>query len=136
MMAAKFDTEIVVRPHEIDYNRHVHQSVYFDYLVHARIDQMRRCYKMPIEEFFRRGYSWTTKSIHIEYLKPLFFAERIIVRTWIAEVGEKSVHVQFQILKKETEEKATEGNAVFVLINAKTGKPEIIPEDIRKKYTI
>jgi len=51
-MTKKFETEITVRPNKIDYNRHVHQSVYLDYLVHARIDQMERCYKMSIEEFF------------------------------------------------------------------------------------
>lgn len=30
-MPQKFETEIAVRPHEIDWNRHVNQSVYLDY---------------------------------------------------------------------------------------------------------
>lgn len=34
-MPQKFETEILVRPHEIDWNRHVNQSVYLDYLLHA-----------------------------------------------------------------------------------------------------
>lgn len=135
-MPQKFDTEITVRPHEIDYNRHVNQSVYLDYLLHARIDQMRRCYKMPIETFFARGYSWTTKSISIEYIQSVFMGETIIVRTWIETVGQKSVTVRFQMLKKKDESPAAQGTAVFVLINAKTGRPKVIPEDIREKYTI
>jgi len=48
-MYSKFDTEIAVRSNEIDINRHVHQSVYFDYVLFARWDQMSRCYKMPME---------------------------------------------------------------------------------------
>ncbi|MCK4557276.1 MAG: acyl-CoA thioesterase, partial [Candidatus Aminicenantes bacterium] len=88
-MHKKFDTEISVRPHEVDINGHVHQSVYFDYVLFARWDQMRRCYKMPMEEFFKRGYSWATKSAHIEFQKPLFMGDTIIVRTWIQEIGQK-----------------------------------------------
>lgn len=132
----KFDTEISVRPHEVDINGHVHQSVYFDYVLFARWDQMKRCYKMPMEEFFKRGYSWTTKSAHIEFKKPLFLGEMIIIRTWIEKIGQKSVKVCFQILKKKTEDVATEGNFLYVLINAKTGKAALIPEDMKEKYSV
>ena len=135
-MPQKFDTEITVRPHEIDWNRHVNQSVYLDYLLHARVDQMRRCYNMPIEAFFQRGYSWITKSISIEYHASVFMGETIIVRTWIEKVGKKSVTVRFQMLKKSDESLAAEGAGVYVLICAKTGKPEVIPDDIREKYEI
>ncbi|MGD8536510.1 MAG: acyl-CoA thioesterase [Candidatus Aminicenantes bacterium] len=135
-MHKKYDTEISVRPHEVDINGHVHQSVYFDYVLYARWDQMGRCYKMSMEEFFKRGLSWTTKSASIEFHKPLFLGEKIIVRTWIEETGQKSVKVRFRILKKETEKLATEGEFVYVLINARTGRPQLIPEDIAKKYSV
>jgi acyl-CoA thioester hydrolase/thioesterase-3 len=135
-MPSKFDTEIVVRPNEIDYNGHVHQSVYLDYLLFARVTQMRQFYKMPIEVFFKRGYSWATKSTYIEFQNPLFLNETAIVRTWVEEIKKKSIRICFQILKKKTEILSAEGYAVYVLINAKTGKPEIIPEDIKDKYSI
>ncbi|MGB2844350.1 MAG: acyl-CoA thioesterase [Candidatus Aminicenantaceae bacterium] len=135
-MPTKFDTEITVRPSEIDINRHVHQSVYMDYVLFARWDQMKRCYKMPMEEFFDRGYSWATKSANFEFNRPLYLGDTIIVRTWVEEIKEKSVKVGFQILKKETEIIAAEGYFVYVLINAKTGKSEIIPEEIIKRYSI
>ena len=135
-MPKKFDTEISVRPHEVDINGHVHQSVYFDYVLFARWDQMRRCYKMPMEEFFKRGYSWATQSAHIEFQKPLYLGDTIIVRTWVEEIRQKSVRVRFQMLKKGTEKITTEGKFSYVLINMKTGRPEPIPEDILKKYSV
>jgi YbgC/YbaW family acyl-CoA thioester hydrolase len=135
-MHKKFDSEITVRPSEIDINRHVHQSVYLDYVLFARWDQMKRCYKMSMEEFFKRGYSWATKSTYFEFNKPLHLGDEIIVRTWVEEIKQKSVKVFFQILKKGTEEVAAEGYFVYVLINAKTGKPENIPEDIIKIYSV
>ncbi len=135
-MTTKFDTKITVRPSEIDINRHVHQSVYLDYVLFARYDQMRRCYKMPMEEFFRRGYTWATKSTFIEFRSPVFLGEKVIVRTWVEEIRKSSVRVRFQILKTETEDLAAEGYAVFVMINASTGKPEPIPDDIKEKYSV
>lgn len=125
-----------VRPSEIDYNGHVHQTAYLDYLLFARVDQMQRCYKMPIEEFFKRGLSWATKSISIEYLKSLYMSEKFIVRTWIEGLGERSVNVRFQIVKMNSGDVAAEGTSTYVLVDAKTGKPVAIPEDIKEKFSI
>ena len=136
MLFKKFETEMTVRPSDIDYNGHVHQSTYLDYLLFARIDQMQRCYKMPIEEFFKRGLSWATKSLSINYLKSLFMNERFIVRTWIESFGDKSVNVHFQILKAKSGAVAAEGESTYVLVDAKTGKPTDIPDDIREKFSI
>ena len=91
---------------------------------------------MSMEEFFKRSYSWATKSTHFEFNKLLYLRDTIIVRTWVEEIRQKSVKVCFQILKKGTEKIAAEGYFVYVLINAKTGKPEIITEDIVKKYSV
>jgi len=135
-MKTKFDTKIMVRPSDIDINGHVHQSVYLDYVLFARFDQMKRCYKMPMEEFFKMGYSWATRCTHLEFQKPIFLGETAIVRTWVEEIKQKSVKVCFQILKEEAEQMAAEGYGVFVLINMKTGKPEAIPEIALKKYSI
>ena len=135
-MSVKFETEIIVRPSEIDINRHVHQSVYLDYVLFARYDQMRRCYKMPMEEFFKRGYSWATKSTYLEFKNPIFLGETVIVRTWVEAISKKSVKIGFQIIKKKSEEIADEGKAVYVLISLRSGKPALIPEDIKKKYSM
>jgi acyl-CoA thioester hydrolase/thioesterase-3 len=136
MIYQKFETEMTVRPSEIDYNGHVHQSAYLDYLLYARVDQMQRCYKMPIEAFFKRGFSWATKSLAINYLKSLYMNERFIVRTWIESLGEKSIDVRFQILKASSGAVAAEGESTYVLIDVKTGKPAALPEDFREKFSI
>ena len=136
MIYKKFETEMTVRPSEVDYNGHVHQSAYLDYLLFARVDQMQRCYKMPIEEFFKRGLSWATKSISIDYQKSLYMNERFLVRTWIETIGERSVNVRFQILKAKSGSVAAEGESTYVLVDAKAGKPVAIPEDIMEKFSI
>jgi len=53
---SRFETELKVRPDDIDMNQHVHNSRYFDYVMSARYDQMARCYGMSMEEFIQAGY--------------------------------------------------------------------------------
>jgi acyl-CoA thioester hydrolase/thioesterase-3 len=89
-----------------------------------------------MEEFFKRGYSWATKSTYLEFNRPLYLGDTIIVRTWVKEIKQKSVKVCFQIQQKGTEEIASEGYFVYILINVRTGKPENIPEDIIKIYSV
>jgi acyl-CoA thioester hydrolase/thioesterase-3 len=48
---SKFETEMQVRPDDIDLFQHVHSSRYMDYVLAARYDQRTRCYDMPWEEF-------------------------------------------------------------------------------------
>jgi len=47
-MYSTFETEIIVRPDDIDMNNHVHYSKYLDYLLAARYEQMHKDYKMTM----------------------------------------------------------------------------------------
>ena len=51
----RFETELHVRPDDIDMNQHVHSSRYQDYVLAARYDQMARCYKVSMDEFTQAG---------------------------------------------------------------------------------
>lgn len=39
-----FETEVAVRPGDIDLHGHVHSPEYLSYFLAARFDQMKRCY--------------------------------------------------------------------------------------------
>ena len=56
----RFETELQVRPDDLDFNQHVHASRYYDYVLAARYDQMARCYKMSLEQFFELVLAWFT----------------------------------------------------------------------------
>ena len=45
-----FETEIIVRPDDIDMNNHVHNSKYLDYIQTARFIQMRDLSLIHISE--------------------------------------------------------------------------------------
>ncbi|MBM2840387.1 MAG: putative thioesterase [Bacteroidetes bacterium] len=130
----RFDTELVVRPDDIDMNNHVHGSRYLDYVLFARFDQMGRCYGMPMDEFLKNGWNWYQKAFHIEYKRALNIAETVIVRTWLESFEKFEVKVDFQILKKESMKVSAEGYFISTMINVKTGRAEPIPEWVIQHY--
>ena len=131
-----FESELQVRPDDIDMNRHVHNSRYFDYVLAARYDQMERCYHMSMEEFMNKGFGWVVRSAFIEYKRPLTLGDRFIVQTRIEEIFNDGVKVHFQIIKKEVKKICCEGYCHYTMVNAQTGHAEKIPDWIKEKYSI
>jgi YbgC/YbaW family acyl-CoA thioester hydrolase len=131
-----FTTELQVRPDDIDMNRHVHNSRYFDYVLAARYDQMERCYKMPMEEFIKIGFGWVVKTAHIEYKRPLGLGDHFVVGCRIEEMLKDGVRLHFEIRKKETGKISCNGWFEYTMVNLKTGKAETVPDFIRERYSI
>src|SRR5438874_9263431 len=90
---SRFQSELQVRPDDIDMHQHVHNSRYFDYVLAARYDQMERCYGMSMEKFIEAGFGWFVKTAHVEYKRPLGLGERFVVRTWIEAMERTGVKV-------------------------------------------
>ncbi|HVK59659.1 MAG TPA: acyl-CoA thioesterase [Candidatus Kapabacteria bacterium] len=133
---SRFSSELQVRPDDIDMNHHVHASKYFDYVLAARYDQMARCYKMGMEEFVALGLGWFVRTSHIEYKRPLKLGESFLVTTWIDEITDQSVRVQFEITKKANSKLSADGYCVYTLVNLQTGRAENIPAEITQKYSV
>ena len=132
----KFQTELEVRPDDIDMNQHVHNSRYFDYVLAARYDQMRRCYGMAMEEFVKLGFGWVVKVAHVEFKRPLNLGDTIVVTTWIEEMFKDGVKVQFEIARKASGKLCSNGYFDYTMVNLGTGRAESLPETIQEKYAV
>jgi acyl-CoA thioester hydrolase len=132
----RFETELQVRPDDIDMNQHVHASRYHDYVLAARYDQMARCYKLSMEEFIQAGFGWFVKSAHLDYKRPLLIGDSFIVRTWVDEIARSEVKVCFEIIRKATGKLCCDGWFGYTMVNLRTGRAETIPDWIIAKYSV
>ena len=133
---SKFESELQVRPDDIDMNQHVHNSRYFDYVLAARYDQMERCYKMPMSEFIKLGFGWVVRAAHIEYKRPLGLGDWFVVRTWIHKINKDGVEVHFQIVRKDNGKLSCNGYFDYAMVSLQSGRAEAIPQWIIEKYSI
>ncbi|AGF77511.1 putative thioesterase [Desulfocapsa sulfexigens DSM 10523] len=136
-MYSIFETDITVRPDDIDMNNHVHYSRYLDYILMARYDQMKKDYKVAMEEFVARGFSWVATEVNIQYKRPILLQDGVVkVRTQLEEFHGARVMINFWIVKGEREKVAAQGNVSFTMITVKSGRPTRVPDDIAAQYQI
>jgi acyl-CoA thioesterase FadM len=133
---SRFETEMEVRPDDIDMFQHVHASRYQEYVLAARFDQMKRCYKMSMEDFLARGLGWWVEIAHLEYKRALGLGEQFIVRTWVQEILPNGVRVDFEILKKTTRKVSCSGYFQYALIDLNAKRATPIPADVLEKYSV
>jgi YbgC/YbaW family acyl-CoA thioester hydrolase len=136
MSKTKFTTQHQVRPDDLDLFRHVHSSKYLDYVLAARFEQMETCYGMPMQTFLDRGLGWVVKVSHLEYKRPLGLGQRFSVTTWIEDIRGSDAEVRFEIQHKEGGKTVCLGWCVFTLVSLTTGRPETMPDDVLKCYSV
>jgi acyl-CoA thioester hydrolase/thioesterase-3 len=132
----RFESELSVRPDDIDMNQHVHGSRYFDYVLAARYDQMARCYGMAMEEFVKLGFGWFIKTAHLDFKRPLGLGDTFVVRTWVDALLRAGVKVRFEIVRRDNGKLCCDGWFDYAMVNLKTGRAEVIPAWIAEKYAI
>lgn len=131
-----FETELNVRPDDIDMFNHVHNSKYLDYVLAARYEQMEKFYGMSWEAFEKMGYGWVVAKVTINFKRPLKMGDKMIVRTAILEMNEKGSNVQFEIINKTTGKVSSDGIFEYVMIDLKTQRSCKVTEDMIKAYSI
>ena len=133
---SRFETELGVRPDDIDLYQHVHSTRYLDYVLAARFDQMERCYGMAMGAFAERGLGWYMASATIHFRRPLGLGDRMVVRTWIESFVESGCRVGFEIDRLPARKRSCEGHCDYTLVTLANGRATPLPEDIRAKYSI
>ncbi|WP_276088480.1 acyl-CoA thioesterase [Pedobacter sp. JY14-1] len=131
-----FESQLKVRPDDIDMFNHVHNSKYFDYVLAARYDQMAEHYKMPMEHFLEIGYGWVVRTAMVEFKRPLVMGDQITVRTGILTIDPKGCRVQFEIENNRTRKIAADGWFDYVMIDIRTGKGCQVTEEMIRAYSI
>lgn len=133
---SRFTTTHKVRPDDIDMFNHVHNSIYLDYVLAARYEQMELFYGMSMEKFLEMGYGWVVSSVQIDYKRPLGLGDHFSVETGIIEINNKGCRVTFDITNLKTKKTSTSGWFDFVMIDLKTGRGVEVTDEMVKLYSI
>lgn len=131
-----FETELKVRPDDIDMFNHVHNSKYFDYVLAARYEQMEKFYQMPMEDFLKSGFGWVVRTAYVDFKRPMILGDTAKVRTGILTINDRGCRVQFEIEIVRTGKIASDGWFDYVMIDTSTGKGAKVSEEMIQAYTI
>ena len=133
---SRFKTEHKVRPDDIDMFNHVHNSIYLDYVLAARYEQMELFYGMSMEKFMEMGYGWVVQAVQINYKRPLGLGDIFIVETGIESINKKGCRITFEIKNHKTKKLNTDGWFDFVMIDLKTGRGVAVSDEMITLYSV
>jgi acyl-CoA thioester hydrolase len=111
--------EIEVPFHDVDMMEvawHGHYVRYFEIARCKLFDQLDYNYRQMRDS----GYAWPVIDLHVRYVQPLHFQQKVTVTAWIAE-WENRLRVQYLITDSDGK-RLTKGHTDQVAINMKANE--------------
>ena len=116
---------------DTDAGQVVYYANYFRWFESGRREIMRSL-KIAYLELDKRGIITPVVEAHCNYFHPARYDDVVIVETKIADVKEKSIKFENNILRKNGKKLLAAGYTVNVFVDKKKMKSMKIPDDIKK----
>lgn len=131
-MVQQYTVDLLVRDYELDQYGVVNNSVYLNYLEHARHDFLVSVGIDPAA-VAREGRALALSEIHVRFRQPLRSRDRFRITVGIdALKGARAVMGQ-RILREPDDVLILEAEAVAVFLD-EAGRPTRVPEDVRRAF--
>lgn len=137
-MAAIFHFAHAVRDDEIDaVIGHVNNLAYLKWMQTAAMAHSA-AQGWPTEAYAKLGAGWVVPSHQIEYLRPAFPGDEIVVRTWVADFKKVTSLRRYEIVRGAGESEIVLAKAAtdWVFIQFATHQPRRIPAEVADAFEI
>jgi acyl-CoA thioester hydrolase len=114
---------------EMDYFRHVNNTVFFRYFESARIAYLDRIRFR--EEETQGGVGPILASTHCRFRRPLTYPDTVLVGARATEVAADRFTMEYRLVSRAQGEVAAEGGGVLVSYDYAAGRKAPLPEPVR-----
>jgi len=132
---AIFEFSHVVMPEEIDGLGHVGNVHYVRWLQEAAIAHSA-AQGWPTQRYHDLQAGWVVRSHQIEYLQPAFQGERIVIRTWVANLKKIRSLRRYQIARPSDGTILAVAATDWVFISYDKRIPKRVPDEVRDAFEI
>ena len=120
-----------VNTYEIDALSHVSNIAYIRWLEMARSQLLEEC-EMPVKDLIEAGFGPVLVRTEIDYLRPVYLGDQVVIRLWISKLGTASAILEFEILANSKVVSKARQRGLFV--EFESGKPRRLTPDIRSRF--
>ncbi|MFM2392290.1 MAG: hypothetical protein RLZZ546_267 [Bacteroidota bacterium] len=94
------ESKAIIRFQHCDPFGHLNNSIYLDYFINAREDQLDQFYGVNLyQESLKSKNGWVVASHSIKYIKPIKVMNEVIIRTKLIDFTNKSVTINGEMIK-------------------------------------
>jgi len=126
--------ELTVTEADIDRVGHVNNRAYLRWMEEAALAHSS-ANEWPPQRYDEVGFGWVAKSHFIEYLKPAFLDEDILVRTWVSGFKRASSVRRYRIERPQDDVVLAIAETNWAFVNLKTLAPARIPAEVADCFT-
>ena len=131
-MSYRFYHPIEVRYGDLDPQGHVNNAKHLTYFEQARIAYFLELGLFTKDQSFME-IGVILADVHITYLEPVYFGQKIKVGVHISKLGNKSMTWEQNVVDGDSGREIAKGEVVMVTYNYRESQTISIPENWRKK---
>ncbi len=115
----------------IDENGHVNNVTYVQWMQDIAVEHYAAIGGIQAQG---PDATWVVREHKIEYLLPAFESEEIEIRTWVEDIRRVRSLRKYEFVRKGDGKVLVKGETDWVFVDAKTGRPLAIPEEVTKVF--
>jgi acyl-CoA thioester hydrolase len=119
----------------IDVNGHVNNLAYLRWMQDSAIAHSA-AQGWPIERYLEARAVWVVRSHYIEYLRPAFAKERLLLLTWVTGFRKHSSPRRFLFWRPQDRQVVARAETLWVFVDSTTGRPRSIPPELSTAFDI
>jgi len=123
-----------VVPADIDELGHVNNLRYLEWMIAAALEHSEAV-GWDAARYAALGNAWVVRSHAIEYLRPAFADDAVIVRTWVSEMAKVSSRRKYAIAR-EGGPVLARAETLWVFTNRRTHTLDRVPADLRAAFPL
>ncbi|MCP4455454.1 MAG: acyl-CoA thioesterase, partial [Planctomycetes bacterium] len=120
--------EFTVSQDAMDQNGHVNNVIYVQWMQDVAI--LHCDATGGTEATHAAGATWVARSHRIEYLKPAFSNETVVALSWVVDFRRVRSLRRYRFVRKGDDMLLARGETDWVFVDAQTGRPRTIPDDV------
>ena len=137
-----------IRFHDCDMFGHLNNARYLDYMISARQDHLKDTYNFDYNDFYKKNLGWVISSHEIQYLKPAYFEETVVIQSSLLAIDDNTLIVEVLMMNETKSHLKAIVRSKLTFIDLKTGRKEqhlpdfvewaksLVPEEINVLATL
>jgi acyl-CoA thioester hydrolase len=130
-MSAAFEMTVPVQPDDIDDQNHVNNAVYLRWVQDVAVAHWQAIASPDAQQ----AVGWVVLRHEIDYKTPATLRDEIVLRTWVGKATRLTFERFTEIRRKDDGQLLSKARTLWCPINARTGRPMRVSEEVRAQFS-
>ena len=132
MSSARFEMIIPVLPGDIDEQNHVNNTVYLRWVQDVATAHWRAVASPKAQQTI----GWVVLRHEIDYKGPATLGDEVVLRTWVGKATRLTFERFTEVRRNRDGRLLSEARTLWCPIDAQSGRPVRVSEEVRSRFSI